>query len=286
MSPPPIPVSVIVCTRDEAANLEACLAALARFDQVLVVDSASTDGTGEIARRHGAGLVPFRWDGRYPKKKEWARRHAPARHDWLLYIDADEQVTPALAAEIAALMAAGPRHAGYWVRGRYGFLGRPLRFGPRTAKLALIDRRRAWYPPCPDLDVDGGWEVEGHYQPAVAGSAGRLGAPLLHWDRKPLAAYIDRHNRYSDWHAGLAARGRLAALRAAEPPGRRRLKALLARLPARPLLAFLHAYVLRLGLLDGAAGFHLAVSRAVYWWLIDAKTHERKAAARPPCPGE
>lgn len=275
-----IPVAVIVCTRNEAANIGPCLAALARFDQVLVADSDSTDGTAAIARRHGATVVPFRWDGRFPKKKEWCLTHLPLRHDWVLYVDADEVVTPALADEIAALMARGPRHAGYFVEGRYVFLGRVLRFGHRNRKLALVDRRRTRWPRCDDLAVAGGWEVEGHYQPVVAGPVGRLRRPMLHWDRKPLGAWFDRHARYADWEATLRANGALAALAATDTPLRRRLKAAFAACPCKGLAAFLHSYVLRLGVLDGAPGFHFALARGFYYWQVGLRLRAARAARK------
>lgn len=274
-----IPVSVVVCTRDEEANIAACLGALRRFAQVMVVDSESGDGTVRLALAEGAELIRFRWDGRYPKKKAWCLQHLPFRHPWVLYVDADEVVTAGLAEEIARLMRAGPRHAGYFITGRYVFLGRTLRFGHRNAKLALIDRQRTRFPVCDDLDLPGGWEVEGHYQPIVDGPVGRLRHPMLHADRKPLAAWFDRHNRYSDWEAGLQARGRLAALLRHESGRRRWLKRIFRGLPCRGLAAFLHSYLFRLGFLDGAAGFHFAVARGFYYWQIGLKRREQALAA-------
>jgi glycosyltransferase involved in cell wall biosynthesis len=271
---------VIVCTRNEAANIGACLGALGRFDQVLVVDSGSDDGTTAVAAAHGATVVPFRWDGGYPKKKQWCLEVLPLRHAWAMHVDADEVVTPDLAEEIARLMARGPSHAGYFIEGRYVFLGRPLRFGLRNRKLMLLDRRHARFPPCDDLDVAGGWEVEGHYQPVIDGTVGRLRHPVLHWDRKSLAAWFDRHNRYSDWEAVLRHDGRRAAVVAADTPGRARLKRLFDRLPGKALAAFLHSYVLRLGVLDGAAGFHFALLRGFYYWQIGLKIRRLKADAR------
>ncbi|WP_245593439.1 glycosyltransferase family 2 protein [Azospirillum halopraeferens] len=282
-----IPVSVIVMTRNEAVNLPACLAPLRPFARVFVVDSASSDGTPDIAAAWGAVVVPFHWDGGYPRKKQWCLDRLPFTHDWVLFVDADERLTPGLVAEIAALMAAGPRHAGYFIDGRPVFLGRPLRHGAGTRKLALIDRRRAAFPAVDDLDVAAMWEVEGHYQPRVAGTTGRLRGVLWHADDKPLSAWFDRHNRYSDWEAALRSDGRMAALAGASETGVRRvLKRLFDRLPLRPAAVFLHAYVLRLGLLDGVAGLHHALARAFYYWQVDVKMRERrtKGVSPPPPP--
>ncbi|MFS2010029.1 glycosyltransferase family 2 protein [Azospirillum sp. CT11-132] len=298
-----IPVSVVVMTRDEAANLPVCLPSLARFAECFVVDSGSGDGTPDIALSHGAQLVPFRWNGRYPKKKQWCLNTLPFAHDWVLFVDADERPTAELVEEIGRLMAGssadGPSHAAYWIDGRPVVRGRPLRFGCWNRKLALLDRRRVRFPEQPDLDVASMWEVEGHYQPEVAGTTGRLRQPMDHDDAKPLSAWFDRHNRYSDWEAALRADGRMERLIDGEPDiapalskrmcgiaGRRTQKRLFQRLPGRPLWAFLHAYVLRLGFLDGAAGLDHALARAFYYWQVGFKMRSaaqaREASARFP----
>lgn len=280
--PPPasIPVSVVIPTRDEAANIAACLAPLRPFAQVIVADSASTDGTAAIAGGWGALVLAYRWNGRHPKKKQWCLAHPLVAHDWVLLLDADEILTPALVAEIAALIRAGPAKAGYFIDGRPVFAGKALRFGTRNRKLCLLDRRRAAFPPGQDDGLPGVWEVEGHYQPRLDGPAGRLRAPLLHRDAKPPAAWFDRHNRYSDWVAALEQAGRDDAWAADDTPLRRALKRLFrAAAPARPALAFLQSYVWKRGCLDGAPGFHYAVARAVYYWQIGLKRRVLTAAA-------
>lgn len=277
-----IPVSVIVMTRNEAANLRACLETVNDFREIFVVDSGSTDGTPDIAAAMGALVVPFAWDGGYPKKKQWCLERLPFAGDWVLYLDADERLAPELVREMAALMRDGPRYAGYYVTGRPVFLGQPLRFGAANRKLILLDRRLASFPVVPDLDITTMWEVEGHYQPVVDGRIGRLRHPLLHEDRKPLSAWFDRHNRYSDWEAALRDDGRMATLVSHERGLRRVLKHIQARAPMRPLMAFLHAYVLKFGLLDGRAGFHHAMARAFYHWQVDVKRLARRQSAGEP----
>jgi len=279
----PLPIEVVVMTRDEAANIGECLASLRGFRRVFVVDSGSADGTAALAAHGGATVVPYRWDGRYPKKKQWCLDNLPFAGDWVLFVDADERVTPALEAALRRAFATPPDCAAFWIEGRYVFLGRRLRFGHRNAKLALLHRRRARFPVQDDLAVGRMWEVEGHYQPKLDGPAGRLGGWLWHDDRKPLFAWFDRHNRYTDWAAAMERRSGLAAHEA----GHRRLaKAVVARLPLRGLLAFLHSYVWRLGLLDGGPGFHFAVARGVYYWQAGLKRRaETEGRHRGGAPG-
>ena len=118
------------------------------------------------------------------------------------------------------------------------------------------------------------WEVEGHYQPLVDGPVGTLSTPLEHRDDKPLAAWIARHNRYSDWAARMEEDGRLDGLSAHEPRIRRLLKAVVRRTPLRAPLAFVWSYIVRLGLLDGASGLHWALANAYYQWQIQAKRRD------------
>jgi glycosyltransferase involved in cell wall biosynthesis len=270
----PIPAAVIVMTRDEEANIAKCLRSVEGFAEIFVVDSGSRDRTCEIASAMGATVVPFRWNRRYPKKKQWCLEELPFRHDWVLYVDADEEVTPALVAEIAGVVTRPPRHAGYFVGYDYVFLGHVLRHGHRVYKLVLLDRHKARFPERDDLDVSNMWEVEGHYQPDVEGSVGMLKHRMRHDDHASLFHYFERHNRYSDWEAVLRTRGTLLGAADPQPAGRRLQKALFARLPGKGLVAFLHSYVVKAGFLDGRAGFHYAVARGVYYWQIGIKCRE------------
>lgn len=272
-SPEPvaIPVAVVVMTRDEAANIVGCLASIGpRFAQLFVVDSASTDATAMLAEAMGATVVPFRWDGAYPKKKQWCLETLPFAVDRVLFVDADERLTPAFVDAVADAVTSDAC-AAFWITARPTMAGRTLRFGRPHRKIALLDRRRCRFLPVDDLDVATMWEVEGHYQPRVEGPVGRIPVPVLHRDTDRFGAWVARHNRYSDWAARMEGEGRLAGIVGPERGLRRWIKRLIPGLPARPLLAFLDSYVLRLGMLDGRAGLNYALGRAFYYWMIDVK---------------
>lgn len=270
-----IPVSVVVMTKDEEANIVKCLDSLRGFDQVLVVDSRSSDATATLAAQWGAEVHEFVWDGRYPKKKQWCLDNLPFRNGWVLYVDADEELTEELRAEIARLdLSAARSEAGFFVGYDYVFAGRPLRHGLRVFKLVLLDRARARFPEVDDLDVENMWEVEGHYQPILDGPVGRLSARMLHRDHSSLFHYFDRHNRYSDWEAH--ARGRDPA-QGTQLRRRLLLQRLFERTPGRPLAIFLYSYVVQRGFLDGRAGFDFALSRAFYYWQVGLKRRAQRA---------
>jgi glycosyltransferase involved in cell wall biosynthesis len=270
----PVPVSAVVMTKNEEHNIEQCLASLTGFDEVFVVDSESTDRTRELAERCGARVVAFSWNGEYPKKKQWSLENLPFSHEWVFYADADEVVTPRLAAELGRLFDDDPAHKGYFVSYDYVFLGRVLRYGWRPRKLVLLDRRVSRFLDVDDLEVDNFWEVEGHYQPEVRGSVGCLENRMVHNDHDTLYQYFDRHNRYSDWEAHINVRKVASDSREATHGLRSALKRVLGRARFRGLLFFIYCYWVRGGFLDGRAGLNYALSKSFYYWQIALKERE------------
>lgn len=261
-----IPVSVIVVTKNESRCIAACLSALSGFDEIIVLDSASTDDTAAIARAHGARVENFVWNGLYPKKRQYALDHLDLCHDWIFFVDADEVITPALAAEITALDFTA---AGYFVRGRYIWNGCALNHGLKNNKLVLFNRHKLTFPVIADLDLPMG-EIEGHYQPILkpqyaAAPIGQLRAELDHHAADTYDEWLVRHHRYAAWERGMNDRNAwpVDPLR-----WRQALKKLFRALPCRGTIAFLHSYILQRGFLDGRAGYAFARSRMVYYRMI------------------
>ena len=261
-----IPVSVLISTRNEEARMAACLSALADFDEIVVIDSGSTDNTVAVAQSCGAKVVAFSWNQQYPKKRQWCLDHLTLAHEWIFFVDADEVVTPALADDIRAVMAA-PDRDGYFVDGLYVIDGRVLTHGIQNSKLVLFNRRKFKFPVVNDLDIAGMGEMEGHYQPvAVAGATmGRLNAPLLHDAYNSGENWELRHQRYARWEAGMNARKAWPV----DPVAHRQtMKEIFRALPCRGLIAFVHSYILKCGFLDGRAGFDLARDRYRYYVMV------------------
>ena len=271
-----IPISVIVITQNEELSLPDCLRSLSRFSEVYVVDSDSTDRTLEIAEELGAKPVSFNWNGEYPKKKQWALDTLPLSHDWVLMLDADERVSPALAAEFAAFVTDPGTAVAMDVQLRYSFLGTELKHGHLVEKRILINRRKCYFPPVDDLAVTNMWHVEGHYQPVCDGETVSATIRLDHHDDDPLFGYFSRHNRYSDWEAYLRVH---PEVRRAVARNRTHQGKFFDRIPGKPLLFFLYAYFVRQGYRDGRAGFHYAVALSFYYWQIHVKVIELRQAS-------
>lgn len=283
MIPSKISVSVLIPIRNEAANLPRCLASVAWADEVIVVDSQSTDGSIDIATARGANVVQFHFNGTWPKKKNWALATLPFRHEWVLILDADEVMPPGSAAEIRALLASGDTAcAGYWINRRFMFMGGWLRhsYYPNW-NLRLFRHRLGRYEQLVQgATHSGDNEVHEHIQ--VAGATGRLRAEMDHYAFPSIDVFIEKHNRYSNWEAQLDFESGLATaapqLQSAPVSLRRRLKRWSRHLPFRPTLRFLYVYVLQRGFLDGARGYYFARLHAVYEFMSVAKAAELQQA--------
>lgn len=271
-----IPVTVLVQTKNEEVGIAACLAGLSDFDEVIVVDSDSTDRTTDIALAAGAKVVRFTWNGQYPKKKQWQLDNVETRNVWVLFLDADETPRPALIEELKTLfLRGGPSGAAFDIDLDYVFAGRVLRHGHRVTKRCLVQKDKVQFPVMDDLDAPGMGELEGHYQPLAFGVVGRLRGRILHNDLDPVSTWFARHNKYSDWEAHL--RTRRAARE--QVRGARTLKGrVFDAVPFKPAAFFAYAYMAKAGFLDGRAGLDYATALATYYWQIDVKTRELSRA--------
>ncbi|MBD8043088.1 glycosyltransferase family 2 protein [Arthrobacter sp. Sa2BUA2] len=267
-----IPISVLIQTRNEEKGISQCLAALADFDEVIVVDSNSNDRTVELAQEAGARVVNFTWNGAFPQKKQWQLENVETRHDWLLMLDADEYPTPDLITELASI-ADDPaeERVAFDLPIAYYFAGTRLEHGHRVVKRSFLRRGENAFCNIDLLHLPGMGEVEAHYQPRPSGPVGRTTALLVHNDADPVRTWFDRHNRYSDWEAYLRNHPETRnSVRASKSRQGRRFDAV----PFKPLVFFLYSYLLRRGFLDGRAGFDYALALSTYYWQIGLKSRE------------
>ena len=242
-------VSAIVVCCNEERNIRRCLKSLLWCDEIVVVDSLSTDGTVDICRQYTQRVIQRAWAG-YRDQKAFA--HSQATQEWVLLVDADEQVTPELRDEIRqALAQCGDRYCGFAVPRLVFFLSRWWWKG-------------GWYP---DFDVRlfrrdratwGGSDP--HEKILVDGAVRRLSHPLHHFSYRDMEDHLQRINRFTSISSGeLAKEGKRWHWTDAL---------------ARPAFRFFRSYVLKRGFLEGFAGFYVAVTAAVYVFLKYAKLWE------------
>ena len=262
-------LAVIILTYNEEPNLERAIRSVHEWArEVHVVDSYSSDRTVEIAESFPKVRVAHHAFRNYGDQWNWALTNLPIQASWILKLDADEQVTPALREEIARALAdpEGPC-AGYYLRRHLCFMNKRLRFGGFSSCWHLRLWRRG----------TGLFEQRAvNEQVVLNGRTGRLRSYLLHDDRKGLSAWIWRHNRYSTMEAEEACFGgqRADGLRGAAARRRWLKRWVWPLVPFRPTFYFFYVYFLRLGFLDGAAGYHMCRLRSVYHYLTELKKKE------------
>lgn len=265
-------LSILILTLNEECNLADCIRSVSEADDIVVLDSFSSDRTIQIAEEMGARVVQRRFDN-YAAQRNAGLNGTSYRHPWVLMVDADERVTPELWAEMrTAIATAEPavsmfhmRRKDYWFRqwirrssGYPTWFGRLVRVGHVTV------------------------EREINEQYVARGESRFLKEHLLHYPfNKKVAYWLERHNRYSSMEANTLAGERrekieLRGLWSTTPIVRRKtMKQIAYRLPGRPLLVFLYLCVVRGGFLDGRAGLRYCILRAIYEYMIDLKVKER-----------
>ncbi len=280
-----IPISVIVPVRNEARNLPRCLESLRDAGEVYVIDSQSTDETADIARSFGCKVVQFHYRGGWPKKRQWAMDTLPLVHDWVFLMDADESLTPELAAEIQQAIQRRDMD-GYEVGLRIVFLGRVLRHGGAGFyKLSLFRRGKGRFE-CRLKDQDSSMaDMEVHEHVIVQGRTGRLKHRLRHFNLESLSRSIAKHNEYSNWDARVWLEGESGTaelsprLFGSQAQRRRWLRKKLFLLPGSPLLFFAYKYFLRLGFLDGVPGLIYCGLQGIQFFHIKAKIYQLRREA-------
>ena len=289
------PLDVVILTRNEEENLPYALASVIGWaEAVWVVDAHSTDRTAVIAGAAGAHVVTHEFTG-YAAQRTWALRTLPFTGDWVLFLDADEAVTPELRAELSAVLASPPPGvAGFYVKRRFVFLGRWLRRGGYyPVWLLRVMRHRT--ARCEERAVDEHLLVEG--------PTARLRHDLVHEDHRPLSRWVDRHNQYATLTARElrygGSRDALTARWDGTQAERKRwwYERVYRRAPLglRAAAYFFYRYVVRGGFLDGREGFIYHVLQGLWYRVLtDAKLLEAKRGgapeddsglARAPAPG-
>mgnify|MGYP001544919787 FL=1 len=274
-----VPVSILIPIRNEDGNLPRSLASVTWADEVVVVDSESTDGSQEIARKAGAQVVQFHFNGVWPKKKNWALENIPFRNEWVFILDADEVLLSGTAEEIRGIISSeGNGCAGYWINRRFMFMNQWLKhaYYPNW-NLRLFRHRLGRYEQIVQGATDSG-DNEVHEHIIVQGATGRMKSEMDHYAFPSISVFIEKHNRYSNWEARLQVEGGggrdITQPQAWRIRTARRMKRLSHHLPFRPTLRFLYVYLWQGGIWDGRAGYNFARLHGIYEFMSVAKAQE------------
>lgn len=247
--PQALPLSLVVVTLNEEANIERCLRSVPFASDVVVVDSFSTDRTAEIAQNLGAKVIQEKWRGYGPQK---AFAVSQAKNDWILSLDADEALSPELQQEILEKFANLNPEVGYEIPRRSYHLGRWINHGGwyPDAQLRLFNRKHSQ------------WSEAALHEKVQVKSKERLSHDMLHWVFEDLSDQVLTNDKYSSLGAGnLANAGKNFSL---------------LKLIFKPWSKFVECYFLKLGFLDGLPGFIIAVGAGYSIFLRHAKLWEIK----------
>lgn len=232
-------LTVIVPTYNEEDNIEDCLRSVLWADEIIVVDSFSTDRTVEIASKYAHRILQHEYINS-ATQKNWAIPQAT--NEWVMIVDADERVTPELKEEILKELE-NPKFDGYYIGRKNYFLGFPLNhggFGPKDDRNIRLFRK----------SVSRYEEKEVHADVIVRGKVGSLKNPLVHYSYRSLRDYFRKFERYTDWAA-------LDIVKEGKKPN-------LFNLVLRPIGDFIKFYFLKLGFLDGLPGLIMALLSSYY----------------------
>jgi len=279
-----LPITVLIGVKNEAQIIARCLAALPWVDEIIVVDSHSTDATVEIATSYGAQVIQFDFNGYWPKKIGWAIANLSFKHKWIFMLDADEVLPNCIYDELAAItQQAQPTHLGYWINRRFFFIGKWLEhaYYPNWV-LRLFYHPFGQFQQMTSAEQTTG-DREALEPFIVQGSCGYLKTCIDHYAFPTIESFVDRHNRYSNWEAHVQVENQ-AIQAACKAQGQMKwkwwLKAIFLHLPFRPTLRFLYVYIFQLGFLDGREGYYFAKLHGFYEFLNVAKTYELKKKAK------
>lgn len=268
-------ISVLILTLNEERNIARCLEAVKWSDDIVVLDSHSTDGTVEIAKAAGARVYQRQFDNE-ASQRTYALREISFKHPWVYNPDADEEPTPELCREmIEAIQKSPAETVAYQMRFKTMFMGKWIKYSSLypTWVIRLMRPEKIRFERTINLTY------------VVDGAEGRLRGHFLHHTfSNGLDAWFAKHNTYSQFEAletlkslsGDFRRWRDLFWPRAPTARRRALKELSFRLPFRPALRFLYMYFIRLGFLDGPPGFHYCVLLSIYEYMIVLKVRENK----------
>ena len=239
-------ISAVILTKDEEEILHDCLESIKWCDEILVIDDNSVGKTTEIAKKFGAQVFTRSLNNNWAQQRNFGL--GKAKGEWVLFVDADEVVSPDLKKEII-LAVKKKNMAGFYLRRQEFFGGRALKHGETAHYLLRLGRKGK-----------GEWRREVHETWEIKGEIGKLKNSLLHYSHPTLSEFIEHVNRFSTLHAQILFK--------------EGIKPSLFRIIANPLAKFIQNYIFRLGFLDGTPGIIVALMMSFHSFLARAKLYQ------------
>jgi glycosyltransferase involved in cell wall biosynthesis len=267
-------ITIVLPVKNEAINLPACLAAIGKefAQKIVVVDSGSTDQTKDIALDFGAEYLNFEWDGKFPKKRNWYLRNHKPDTTWVLFLDADEYLSPEFKLELKNAIKNTDK-VGFWLSYTVYFLGKKLKGGYPLRKLALFRVGTGEYEKIDEAQ----WshlDMEVHEHPVLEGEVGVLKSKIDHQDFRGVSHYVLKHNEYSSWEAARFQKMLEEGKSEGGLTWKQKIKYKLLQSSLVGPVYFLGSFFLMGGFLDGSRGLAFAMMKASYFTQIYCKMKE------------
>ena len=269
-------ITIAIPVKNEEKNLPGCLAAIGNdfVKSIVIIDSGSTDQTRAIANQHGIEVVDFKWDGKFPKKRNWFLRNYSLQTEWIFFLDADEYITEDLKNELRTKLSHSDK-VGYWLNYSIYFLGKELKGGYPLKKLALFKVGAGEY----ELIDENQWsnlDMEVHEHPQLNGDVGIIKSKIDHQDFRGVSHYVIKHNEYAGWEAARFLKASSNSQLAATWTWKQRLKYALMKSPFVGPAYFLGSFFLLGGFRDGGRGLAFAILKMSYFTQVYCKIREQK----------
>jgi glycosyltransferase involved in cell wall biosynthesis len=273
----PLDLTIAIPVKNEEKNLPGCLAAIGSdfAKEIVVIDSGSTDQTQNISGSYGTTFLEFKWNGEFPKKRNWFLRTHNFKTSWVLFLDADEYLTTEFKAELRQVFKNEVAlKAGYWLNYTIYFMGKQLRGGYPLKKLALFKISAGEYEKVNEKD----WsrlDMEVHEHPILKGVVGKIKSKIDHQDFRGVEHYVLKHNEYSNWEAGRFSKLSENETISGRLTWKQKLKYKLANSILIGPVYFFGNYFMLGGFRDGARGLAFAILKMAYFTEVYCKIKEQ-----------
>jgi glycosyltransferase involved in cell wall biosynthesis len=272
-------ITVIIPTLNEESNLPNCLKPILNWaEQILIVDSNSTDNTLRIAKDFGIDIVNFTYNGGWPKKRQYVLDTYAFKTDWILLLDADEILTEKVKDSISTAIKSN-QYDGYYLWFKMYFLNKFLRFSnPGMRKLSLFRTGFGVYEMRYENQDASMGDMEVHEHVIVKGNISEIKEPIKHVNYNSLSRFIIKHDQYSNYECNVHCKGSEGQLDSSFfgtlEQRRRYIKKKLIRNPLSPVAYFIYMYFFRFGFLDGRSGFYYLLYQSIYLFFVNSKIFE------------
>jgi glycosyltransferase involved in cell wall biosynthesis len=267
-------LTIAIPVKNEERNLPGCLQAIGNglASKVVLIDSGSTDRTVEIAREFGVEVVDFKWDGKFPKKRNWFLRNHTPTTKWVLFLDADEYLTDGFKEALRTALNDTSK-VGYWLNYSIYFMGKKLKGGYPLTKLALFRVGAGEYEKI-DEEMWSKMDMEIHEHPVLDGATGVIKPKIDHRDFRGIGSYMDKHNAYAAWEAA-----RFVQIQNSEKlrnawTWKQKLKYGLMNTVWIGPVFFIGSFIFMGGFRDGSRGFAFALLKMSYFTQIYCRRKE------------